>query len=265
MPAGLAAALDDLGAVLVGGWQEGSRVYLRARSGEEPLFARHSRAASDDAVLRHEVEVRTRIARDTVLRSPPILALGPGWHVEREIAAEPLEGPEAVDLAVEAAERIARLRLPVSDAPRATGGSLLGRIAAVHRSPLPLTDVVRARIALASPGLPLGGSHGDFHADNILLAEGAVWIVDWERSGRRPWGYDLMRLHATLRHDDDRERLLECALDLAGPRRRQLLRLAHALLVRTIADRLLGANSFDRDPYEARRLLDLLPRFRGAA
>jgi hypothetical protein len=261
MPAGLRDALGRLGAGPVVGWREAERVYLRCDGASGGLFARYSPAARDAATFEHEAAVRRVVGGDPLLRTPAVVAGGPGWLVERHVAAEPLRGPDAIARAVEAAERIATISLP-RNGVRPARPALARRIAAAGRSPLPARDLVRARAVLAAPGLPNTGSHGDFHPGNLLLSGDALWVVDWERVGTRPWGYDLMRLHATVERDEDREDLLARAIALAGPRSDALLRLAYALLVRTIADKLLGRNSFDRDPLGAERLLGLLPRFR---
>jgi hypothetical protein len=261
MPVGLRDALAGLGAGPAAGWREAERVYLRCDGASGGLFARYSPAARDAATFEHEAAVRRIVGVDPLLRTPAIVAGGPGWLVERHVAAEPLRGPDAIARAVEAAERIATISLP-RNGVRPARPALARRIAAAARSPLPAGDLLRARAVLAAPGLPHAGSHGDFHPGNLLLSGDTLWVVDWERAGLRPWGYDLMRLHATVERDEDREDLLARAIALAGPRSDALLRLAYALLVRTIADKLLGGNSFDRDPLGAERLLALLPRFR---
>jgi hypothetical protein len=265
LPAGLAAALAGLGAEAEQGWREADRLYGTAASPDGPLFVRLSRSPDDVAVFAHEARVHRLVGADGALRSPPVLAEGPGWLVLRRIGSEPFAGAEAVALAVEAAMRIPALELPV--APPGPNGRppLVRRLTAVVRSPVPLRDLVRARRLLSDPGLPDAGSHGDYHPGNLLLSEGTLWVVDWELTGSRPWGYDLMRLHATVERDEDREEILARALELAGPRRDALLRLAYALAVKTIADKLHGDRSFDRDEAGASRLLALLPELRRQA
>ena len=63
---------------------------------------------------------------------------------------------------------------------------------------------------------------------------------------------------------EDRERLLDAAVELAGDRD-EALRLAYAVLVRATAAKLSAAQPFDRDPEGAKRLLALLPAARRAA
>ena len=98
------------------------------------------------------------------------------------------------------------------------------------------------------------------------MQEGAAWVVDWELSGEHPAGYDLMQFWATLERDDDRERLLEAAVSSIGAANRlELLRLRHALVVRTIAGKLAGPMAFDRDQAGAHDLLQILPAVRKEA
>jgi hypothetical protein len=93
-----------------------------------------------------------------------------------------------------------------------------------------------------------------------------AWVVDWELSGERPAGYDLMQFWATLEGAEDREYLFELAVSSIGAdRRRELLRLRHALVVRTIVGKLAAPMAFDRDPAGARDLLALLPGLRAEA
>ena len=133
-------------------------------------------------------------------------------------------------------------------------------------SRLPVRDVARARSILAASPLPLVTSHGDFHVGNVLVSDGKAWVVDWELSGRRPLGHDLMQLWATLPDARDRDRLWEGALALVGTEHEHALaRLRYALVVRTIANMLAAPERFDRDSEGANRLLALLPALRSAA
>jgi hypothetical protein len=136
----------------------------------------------------------------------------------------------------------------------------------VLRGGVPLGDLRASRRTLAEPGLPLVTSHGDFHRGNVLVSGGAAWVVDWELSGRRPAGYDLMQFWATLDLPEDRERLFETTvMSVGSAHRAELLRLRHALLVRTIAAKLSSRMNFDRDPAGAHDLLTLLPAVRQEA
>jgi hypothetical protein len=75
-----------------------------------------------------------------------------------------------------------------------------------------------------------------------------------------------MQFWATLEGAEDREYLFERAVSSIGAdRRRELLRLRHALVVRTIVGKLAAPMAFDRDPAGARDLLALLPGLRAEA
>lgn len=257
---GLAEALAARGAHVVESWREAERSYVIA----DGFFGRASSDSADVPVLEHEAAVRELVGTEGPLRSPEVVDRGPGWMLERRIDHKPPVGENTVDAIAAAAARIAELNLP--DAPSAREGSrtaLNRRIRAVF-SPLPLSDYFAARRALADPGLPDATSHGDFHSRNVLVAGGQPWVVDWELSGLRPAGYDLMTFWPTLERPQDRERLLEAAVDLVG-RRPELLRLRYALTVRAVATMLANAREFDRDQGRARELLALLPGLRAEA
>jgi hypothetical protein len=226
------------------------------------LFARASRDPADVAVLAHEAQVRELVGQDGPLRAPPVLELGPGWLLEQAVEAEPLRGEEAVSIAVAAAQRIPALELP--SAPPRSGQSLtssLRRRWRLFRSPLPFGDVLQARRILRAAG-PRATSHGDFHRKNILLADGAAWVVDWELSGLRPRGYDLLYLAATL-EADDRRHLWELVPE--DTETEELRRLRYAVTVSVLSGKLAAAQAFDRDPVAAESLLRELPRLRAEA
>jgi hypothetical protein len=246
-------------------WREHRRGYLFAESAEGRLFGRWSDDPADEATLAHEAAVREVVGTDAPLRAPRVLDRAAGWLLEEAIDSEPCEGPERIDAVAAAGERIAELDLPPAPAGSGQRVSLLTR-ARILRSPLPLRDVWASRRTLADPGLPAVTSHGDFHRGNVLLQDGAAWVVDWELSGERPSGYDLMQFWATLERPEDRERLFEAAVTSVGTARRSaLLRLRHALVVRTIAGKFAAPMAFDRDPAGARALLELLPTVRAEA
>ena len=177
-----------------------------------------------------------------------------------------MAGPEGVDAVLAAAAELPRQDLPVADDGAGRAAELLlatRRRARVAVSPLPVRDLARARTIIERTSLPRVASHGDFHIENILISEGAAWVVDWELSGHRPAGYDLMQLWATLPGPDDRERLWEGTVALVGTEHRgELFALRYALTVRTIANKLAAPQRFHRDPEGAARLLALLPSLR---
>jgi thiamine kinase-like enzyme len=106
--------------------------------------------------------------------------------------------------------------------------------------------------------------HGDFHPGNVLISADAAWVVDWELCSHGPAASDLLHFGSTVESAEDRERLLEAAIELAGDRS-EAQRLAYAVLVRATAAKLSAAQPFDRDPEGAERLLALLPAARQAS
>jgi hypothetical protein len=123
-------------------------------------------------------------------------------------------------------------------------------------------DVVSARRIVAESTLPLVTSHGGFHIDHVFLAERDAWVIDWEQSGARPLGYDLMHYCSNLEDDELRRLVFAAAVDAIGRQhKRELRRLPYALLVRMIASKFVD----DAEPEGARRLLTVLPEVREAA
>jgi len=261
-PSGLPEALESRGALLEHAWREGPRAYLVLDSPEGPLFARYSTAPEDRAVLRHEAEMRALVGESGPLRSPKVHAQGEGWLLERRIVV----GAEPVELVVAAAAELATRSIPPLEAS-CDGGSRLARLARRLRllsRPRLAREVLRARRLVAESTLPAVTTHGDFHPGNVLLADGAAWVVDWELAGRGPAGLDLMRYWATLGGGEDRERLYAATVELLGDER-ALARLRYALAVLTAADKLSHPSGLNRDPDGARALLELVPELRSDA
>jgi hypothetical protein len=257
-PDSLLEELAARAATPTGGWREHARFYARAKSPDGALFVRWSLDSADVAVLQHEAAVRRLVGSDRPLRSPPPLAEGPGWMVERAVQPEPWTD-DAVEGVAAAAARIAELELPSAPEEHAPRGLALRRRLALARRPRLVRELVRARQLISQTGLPTTTAHGDFHAGNILLA-GGPWIVDWELSRSLPAGYDLMQFWATAPDEVDRQLVFNAALEIVGRNRRnELARLRYAVLVRTIATKLAAERSFDRDEAGARTLLRLLP------
>jgi phosphotransferase family enzyme len=264
-PGSLATALKSRGVLAANTWREHRRVYVRATTPQEELFARYTTDPADETTLAHEAAVREIVGTVGDLRAPPILERGSSWLLESAIPGEPCTGPAAVDAVAAAASAVRRLNLPPGPAGSRRGVfASLHRAARLVRTPLPSRDLFASRRILASPKLPLVTSHGDFHVGNVLFAKGEVWVIDWEMCGRRPAGLDLMQMWASLELDDDRERLFEAAVQHVGGSRSQLLRLRYAVLVGTIAVLLAGAD-FERDAIRAKGLLRLLPEIREQA
>ena len=244
------------------GWSEGARSYLLAASPEGRLFGRASRNPADAAMLEHEAAVRGIVGAEGALRAPPVLERGSDWLLETAIDPEPFGGTAHVELVAAAAERLQGLELPALPG-RPGRGRARARLRLLT-SPLPVADLRRARRLLAETRLRSVTTHGDFHPGNVLIRGGAAWVVDWELAGHGPAGSDLLHFASTVDNPEDRERLLEAAVQLAGDRS-EALRLAYAVLVRATAAKLSAAQPFDRDPEGANRLLALLPAARQAA
>lgn len=264
-PTALADVLRGLDAEVVRLTDHAPRYHVRLRSPDGPLFAWYSGHPDDGHALAHELAVRSAIGDgDGVLRCPPVVAHGEDWRVERMIEPEPLVGPDTMGLVVAAWQRLTTLDLPTRTraGAAATKAERLARWTRLARSPVPLRDVVRARRLDA--GLPLVTAHGDFHAAHVLPRDGAVWVIDWELSGRAPLGLDLMQLWASLPDGSQRDDLMRAALE-AVEDRDGLLVLRYIALVRRIASKVAELPRFgDRDMADAQRLLALLPEARAA-
>ena len=130
---------------------------------------------------------------------------------KKPIDSEPCRGPERVDAVANAAEQIAQLDLP----PRSSSRSrCLDAHSHANRSARPFRCAISGPLGEPWPirGCRQVTSHGDFHRGNVLVRDGVAWVVDWELSGKRPAGYDLMQFWATLEGAEDRERLFERAV-----------------------------------------------------
>jgi hypothetical protein len=265
-PAALIASLSALGAIVSNLWREGRRAYLKADAADGPLFARYSTDRIDLPVIAHEVGVRRIVGDDGALRTPPVIDAGEDWLIEARKDADPVAGPEAVDSVLAAAADLAERELPAVERNGARGTSALltaRRRVSMALSTLPLRDVARARAIVANSPLPMVTSHGDLHAGNVLMAAGKAWVVDWELSGMRPVGYDLMQFWATLAEERDRSRLWDGAVELVGQEHeRELADLRYALAVRTLANKLCSPDRLHRDFEGGRRILALLPAIR---
>jgi hypothetical protein len=261
-PTGLREALEARGAGLERAWGEGPRAYLVLDSPGGPLFARYSNAPEDRAALRHEAEVRALVGESGPLRSPKVHAQGEGWLLERRIVAV----EEPVELVVTAAAELVSRSIPplAASCGRASRLDRLARRLRLLSQPRLAREVLQARRLLAESTLPEVTTHGDFHPGNVLLADGAAWVVDWELTGRGPAGLDLMRYWATVGRGSDRDRLYAATVELVGDER-ALAELRYALTVITAADKLSHPRGVNRDPEGAKALLDLLPELRSAA
>jgi hypothetical protein len=265
-PAELVAELERRQATIEVSWRENQRAFARTKSPEGGLFARYSEDPADAPRFEHETAVRAVVGAAGALRTPPVIAEGRGWRIEQAInAMEPWAGPAAVDAAVAAAAEIPALVLP--EAPRDAGGAwrldALLRIARAAFGPIAFGDLRAARRMLAETELPTVTCHRDFHPKNILVDDGGVWVIDWERASFGPEGLDLMRLWTSLAEPEDRERIFEHAVELAGQgRRHDLERLRFAVAVAEASGLHTARNPFDRDDAALARLVELIPSLR---
>lgn len=265
-PEPLAQALRERNAVVERSWDEPPRAYLHASAGDAALFARWSADPADEPVYRHEASIRAAVGERGALRSPRVLASGPLWLLERGVRARSFEGAAAVDAAVAAAaallEREDLEPAPASPSPRRDRRAALRRLSML-RTGIPLRDLWLARGAVADSSLPEAVSHGDFHVRNLLIDAEGLWVIDWELLDRRPLGYDLMSLWASLERPEDRDRVFRAALELAGAGHAEdVARLRHAVVVRVILGKLAPAADYNADRAGAQRLLGLLPGIR---
>ena len=268
LPPEMIAALASRRAEVVERWDEGLRTYLYADSSTGRIFGRTSSDPHDEATIEHEATIRGLVGSEGPLRAPEVLDSGAGWMLEVALRTEGIHGGSAVGVVIEAAARLASLRLPeLEDVPggSATGGAMKRRIALLG-SGLRIRDLLTARRILAETSLPRVTSHGDFHIGNVFFRDGALWVVDWEMAGIRSAGYDLMQFWGSVERAEDRDLLFEASVEMIGEEhRRDLARLRYALLVRTIANKLGATKEYNRDVEGGRRLLDLLPVVRTSA
>ncbi len=244
------------------------RSYIRASSPSGELFAWFSRDSCQKELAAYELEIRKLIGSDEVLRSPQPLEYADCWRLDRWIDAKPCSGEKAIETIVESARQLQDIRLPKRKGliRKQSGWVSFRRRLRVVCSDLATRDYLTARAVLTGSSLPLVTSHGDFHRRHILLEDGSAWVIDWELSGLRPAGFDLLYLWSDLDGEEDRDYLFERTVGMLGEsRRKELLRLRFAMLVRMIAAKLADPEPLARDRPGAQRLLTLLPSVRHAA
>jgi hypothetical protein len=264
-PAALRAEVERREARLIdlerGRYQHPRRTYLAFDTPSGRVHAHYSAKPEDGPLFAHEVAVRDLVGREGPLRAPAVLASGPNWMLAATVEPESLPPDVAVERIVAAALRVAELELPPSPWPRRPGGRLgvIGRRLRLLRSPVSTRDVVAARRIVAECPLPLVTSHGSYQRNHVFLADGAAWVIDWEHSGKRPLGFDLMHYWSNLDDPQLRDLVFARTVEALGPRHeRELKRLRYALLVRMIAGKFVD----DAQPEGARRLLTVLPAVR---
>jgi hypothetical protein len=267
-PAALREELERRGARLIdlqrGRNQHPRRTYFAFDTPTGRVHAHYSTKPDDEPLFAHEVAVRRIVGTDGPLRAPAILASGPNWMLAGTVEAERVGLEKAAEQIVAAALRIPELELPPSPWPDRPAGrrGVVSRWLRLLRTPLPARDVVAARRILAECTLPPVTSHGSYQRHHVFLADGAAWVIDWEQSGERPLGFDLMLYWSNLEDDELRPILFAAAVEAVGRQHeRELKRLRYALLVRIIASKFVD----DAQPEGARKLLSLLPAIREAA
>jgi hypothetical protein len=205
---GITPPLENADAMLVIGGNHRLRV-LDAREGVAHVIAK---AGADPRFLRAELALR---AGAPDLPIPRLVRVGPGgdWFTEALVAGTPLNRVAersrragALGVAHGVLERLAR-RTGAAVAAREYVGALLAglerEIAAVPLLAARRGAIGGAAWALAALATRLPGSaslttaetHGDFQDGNVLVDGDAVWMIDWEYTGRRQAGFDVL-VHA---------------------------------------------------------------------
>jgi hypothetical protein len=264
-PVGLVEALERRQGAISYSWRENLRAFAHAPSPDGELFARYSEDPDDVARLEQEATIRKLVGDQGALRAPPVLERGEGWMIERAVGWQPIIGSAAIDAAAAAAAEIPQLELPKLPFSRGGRSRVFGlwRVARAAIGPISLRDLRAARRELAETDLPKVTCHRDFTANNILIEDGAAWVIDWERARFGPAGLDLMQLWTTLAEPEDRERLFEHGVDLVGAQRRASLeRLRFAVAVAEASGMLAARDAFDRDDAALARLLEMIPSLR---
>ena len=67
-------------------------------------------------------------------------------------------------------------------------------------------DITKYLMIDQNIGITVAYSHGDFHQGNIISNEDEFWILDWENSGVKQIGYDLLILLIESRIEKDYEK-----------------------------------------------------------
>ena len=167
-----------------------------------------AKAGSDPAFLRAELALR-RAAPD--LPIPRLLSVAPTeeWFTEELIPGTPLNRvPGAADRARAFAAARAALGRLVARTLRSVGvkgyvDALVRDVEEAAAAPLFATQCATlgrtlatlARVIERRPGpstVETAETHGDFQPGNVLVARDGVWLIDWEYTGRRQAGFDLL-------------------------------------------------------------------------
>lgn len=269
--------LGRLGVVASSGWADEGRWFLCGADVDGPVFVHVVADASGRARLEREVVVRSVVrARGGPLTAPEVLFCGGGLLVSRGVVPTRVPGPQDCDLLVAALAEVGRLELPAQAAPPAAPAGRAGapatrwravrRRAALLRSPVPVTDLLRSR-ALLRGIAPAGPAHRDLHAGNLLLGAGTdrVAVVDWELAGEGLPGEDAAQLTATLPPESGPAIWAAALAGAPAGRTRDWARVRYAVAVRTMLLDYAPATPSDAFPERAAALLALLPGLRHAA
>ena len=202
---GVSPALENADAVVILGGNHRLRV-LDAREGVTHVIAK---AGADPRFLRAELALR---AAAPDLPIPRLVRVGSGgaWFTETLVSGTPLNRvaerarrTRALGVAHGTLERLARRTAADVAAPDYVGSLVAGLEREVATAPLLAAcrgTVERAARALAELALRLPGArsvttaetHGDFQDGNVLVDGETVWMIDWEYTGRRQIGFDML-------------------------------------------------------------------------
>ncbi len=180
---------------------------LRVVDGPAQVCHVIAKAGSDPAFLRAELALR-RSAPD--LPIPRLCSVAPAedWFTEELIPGTPLNrvagsGDRARAFAAARAalgRLVGRTLRPVGvkdyvdslvrDVEDARSAASLLASATLGRTAASLARVVER---LPGPStVDTAETHGDFQPGNVLVARDGVWLIDWEYTGRRQAGFDLL-------------------------------------------------------------------------
>lgn len=196
----------------------------------------------------------------------PVLQAEPdgAWLVSTWIDAYAAEGPDYVRQAIEVAERITAAPEPPSverDASswRAPRRTVVSRALRNISGGVPLRLWLAARRQARSVPHPRAVAHGDFYPRNVLWAQSAVHVVDWEYVGWAPRHTDLLRLWSILRRRDDRQLVISSVLaDADDEERARVGSLLLWLSLRLLGENLSAARA-DRDAADLAHARAMVP------
>ena len=182
---------------------------LRVVDGPAQVCHVIAKAGTDPTFLQAELALR-RGAPDLPIPRLRRVAPTEQWFTEDLIPGTPLnrlpladQRARALEAARAALERLtARTAQPVAVTDYL--GSLLQQLEigiaaaplfAARRASLGRTVEALASVVERLPGpasITIAETHGDFQPGNVLVADDAIWLIDWEYTARRQAGFDLL-------------------------------------------------------------------------